>query len=57
MTNEERLVDLLSRVLSTCELNLDEIEPETRAVCQEAAEFLADNYEPGWRDGWKETRT
>ena len=44
MTNEERLVDLLSRVLGTTELNMDEMEPETRAVVQEAGEFLADEY-------------
>lgn len=44
MSNEERLVDLLQRLLGTCELNLEDMEPDTIALCQEATEFLTDNY-------------
>lgn len=53
MTNEEKLVELLQNVLGTCELNLDDLEPETVRICREAAEFLAEHYNPFWRGGWQ----
>lgn len=41
---EADLIDLLSKVLGCSELNMDDMEPETRKVVQEAGCYLADHH-------------
>ena len=43
-SNEARLVDLLSKVLGCCELNMDDMEEDTRSIIAEAGAFLAETY-------------
>jgi len=39
---------LISRLLSTCELNMDDMEQPTRQAVTDAGEFLLDAQNNGW---------
>ena len=44
VTHHDKLVQMLGSLLGCCELNMDDMEPETRDAVHEASCYLADHF-------------